>query len=154
MIQDELMFHLKCFMPVFRFQISMKQHQRKQRDSPALYKDLCELLKCLRSHYWQYFDLRVFMYWPGGCLWKQKCRFPVQHDCMGLSSQMIFSNAKQQYVASKTEEKQLKMIDKKVGWITDQLEKRQTECSAFWGAFGKLLCFVAKPVESHPETSD
>jgi len=34
---------------------------------------------------------------------------------MGLSSQMIFSNAKQQYVASKTEEKQLKMIDKKVG---------------------------------------
>lgn len=39
------MFYLKCFMLVCSFQINMKQHQRKQRDSPALYKELCELLK-------------------------------------------------------------------------------------------------------------
>lgn len=36
-------------------EISMKQHQRKQRDSSVLYKGPCELSKCLRSHYWQHF---------------------------------------------------------------------------------------------------
>lgn len=42
----------------------------------------------------------------------------------------------------------------KAGRINDQLGKRQIECSPFWGTFGKLLCFAAKPVESHPEIWD
>lgn len=42
----------------------------------------------------------------------------------------------------------------KAGRINYQLGKRQTECNPFWGAFGKLLCFVAKPVEFHPESWD
>lgn len=79
---------------------------------------------------------------------------PFSMTARVYQTRWFFSNAKQQYVASKTEEKQLKKIDMKVGWISDQLGKRQTECSPFWGAFGKLLCFVAKPVESHPEIWD
>lgn len=60
-------------------EISMKQHQRKQRDSSVLYKGPCELSKCLRSHYWQHFfalpSLHMVTFWLP---LESGCRFPLQ----------------------------------------------------------------------------
>lgn len=70
-------------------EISMKQHQRKQRDSSVLYKGPCELSKCLRSHYWQhFFALQVFTWWPYG--------FHRSADADFLSSEMARTEWKTQ----------------------------------------------------------
>ena len=75
-------------------EISMKQHQRKQRDSSGLHKGPHELSKCLRSHYWQhFFALQVFTWWPYGFHWSKDTDF--------LSSEMAWTEWKTQSLKGK-----------------------------------------------------